>query len=822
MDSPLRNTLKTLCCCNGWSYAIFWRFDPRNSLLLTAADEDAYYNKEQQLEEDMRGMLAQVHLLGQGIVGQAAFTGKHRWMVSNAKSQRWNFTRDQDQDLSQDDSQLRQLFFSEIKTIVVVSVKPWGVVQFGSNHKISERLEFLEQIQRVFSGIEDVDALDPSENAASPLDCENYDLNELLSSFTCSENSCEWNLNSLYGDGSGELMANVYSSKNPEEGDAPIHGDISCFSDQLTAVSALSYRTGTDVFLKSNSSMDSLIATGPCFGTCSGEVSSLEPQLVPQTRTQDVADMCSLEANTFVSSKLTVENFHEDSAPTSLYSKNGLLGQRGTFQHKLGNSLDNQHSPQSTIVTEDNFAHGISNNLKPVGTSENLSKFRSMDDLCRWFAPSPEDSICGTVTSFDSQTMEFYPTYSSLVGIDILSGNPVEGPAVHNSISATVNSVLEGQETFATMYISDNGLSDIMKLDLNCDQAAEWPGNTLTPVADAATGSGLSECISELKNIGTLTRTQKGLFSELGIEDLLNGTENSNFEDNKSQKTDCSSSGLACSWARARANLMQPVSNIGKTNHLVHKQEIFPKSQVGLWIDDNHSVNNGKAVLPSRPQKPEEPTRMTRKSLKRPKDRQQIQDRIKELRGIIPHGGKCSIDSLLDRTIKYMLFLQSITKYADKLQENNNEPKLIEQGNGVVLKDKIVGDSKTDDGFTWAFEVGGQTLVCPIVVEDMSPAGQMLIEMRCEEQGLFLEIADIIRGFGLNILKGKMEIRESRIWARFIVEAKRHVTRLDVFWSLIQLVQVQQTTICGMDSDSAGIPSLEMPVAMSMAETVGR
>ncbi|MCI20212.1 transcription factor bHLH157-like, partial [Trifolium medium] len=86
----------------------------------------------------------------------------------------------------------------------------------------------------------------------------------------------------------------------------------------------------------------------------------------------------------------------------------------------------------------------------------------------------------------------------------------------------------------------------------------------------------------------------------------------------------------------------------------------------------------------------------------RPKDRQQIQDCIKELRGIIPHGGKCSIDSLLDRTIRYMLFLRGIIKYADILQEPN-EPKLIDQENEVIPKDK-------NHGATWAFEVANQTM----------------------------------------------------------------------------------------------------------------
>lgn len=44
--------------------------------------------------------------------------------------------------------------------------------------------------------------------------------------------------------------------------------------------------------------------------------------------------------------------------------------------------------------------------------------------------------------------------------------------------------------------------------------------------------------------------------------------------------------------------------------------------------------------------------------------------------------------------------------------------------------------------------------------------------MICEEHGFFLEIVDIIRGFGLTILKGVMEAREEKIWARFIVEAE--------------------------------------------------
>lgn len=46
----------------------------------------------------------------------------------------------------------------------------------------------------------------------------------------------------------------------------------------------------------------------------------------------------------------------------------------------------------------------------------------------------------------------------------------------------------------------------------------------------------------------------------------------------------------------------------------------------------------------------------------------------------------------------------------------------------------------------------------------------MFLQMLCEERGLFLEIADFIRGLGLTILKGVMETRNDKIWARFAVE----------------------------------------------------
>ncbi|MED6108470.1 hypothetical protein PIB30_024198 [Stylosanthes scabra] len=224
-------------------------------------------------------------------------------------------------------------------------------------------------------------------------------------------------------------------------------------------------------------------------------------------------------------------------------------------------------------------------------------------------------------------------------------------------------------------------------------------------------------------------------------------------------------------------------------------------SQLSSWIENGSRVKRENSVSTGYSKRPDE-GKSNRKRLKpgenprpRPKDRQMIQDRVKELREIVPNGAKCSIDSLLERTIKHMLFLQSVTKHADKLKQTG-ESKIISKEGGLLLRDNFEG------GATWAYEVGSQSMVCPIIVEDLSPPRQMLVEMLCEERGSFLEIADLIRGLGLTILKGVMETRNDKIWARFAVEANRDVTRMEIFMSLVRLLE---QTVKGNASSSNAV-----------------
>ncbi|XP_010256799.1 PREDICTED: transcription factor LHW-like isoform X2 [Nelumbo nucifera] len=164
----------------------------------------------------------------------------------------------------------------------------------------------------------------------------------------------------------------------------------------------------------------------------------------------------------------------------------------------------------------------------------------------------------------------------------------------------------------------------------------------------------------------------------------------------------------------------------------------------------------------------------------RPRDRQMIQDRVKELRELVPKGEKCSIDSLLDQTVKHILFLRSVTSQSNKLRH--------------CMRPKVSGwknskPSGTQNGTNWTFQMGSQLGICPIVVEDLDYPGHLLIEMLCDEHGLFLEIAQVIRHLELTILKGVLENRSNKTWAHFIVEASSGFQRMDVFWPLMQLLQ---------------------------------
>lgn len=886
MESVLKKTLKSLCCSNGWTYGVFWRFDERNSMLLTS--EDAYYDEQMGVVID--SMLSKVHTLREGIIGQVAFTGKHCWVFSDAQSGEWNSLCSIDgEDISQDDSEIHRQFSSGIiKTIAVIPVEPRGVVQFGSNQKIVERLEFLDLTKRLFREMENIDGLMVLSNAPSALNSEIYDPSGFFSSLISSGSSNLGNIKSEHGNGHKELIEKASASTNltqsssftPEMQHERITSMISSTSHLrnqlqtagLEAQFMLSDQPNSQIqqmFLQSASSVNNPAARTPCISTWSSEgstLTSLERQLSSEMRAQVSQNAVPGKPNTVALWGNLVQDSQVDSMFTSLESTERLIDEEKDFQCRLGKSVNNQyaapfiHATEGKLLEQSTSILTLPEECKPVDFKTDPSKSYSVDNLSQWFGPPREQSIKGMasmLTNDQSQSVGITSLSSGLDRSDFLVDFPVKHPA--SSMQSSVINMFssDGKERSLNVPSTENDLFDGLGLDFGFELAGETFEDFIMPLfndGQSTLSTGVSECISEL-DVGSMAVPRKGLFSELGLDQLLDDIVGNSSSVTKSNSEDQFSStkrrrlgsssvnsnqvqfaGLSSCFSGSM-NVMQPVYNLDKTNSLVPKKEVIPKSQVGLWIDDSYSINAGGSVA-AQPKRPVEPAKATKKRAKpgestrpRPKDRQQIKDRLEELRGIIPNGSKCSIDVLLDRSIKHMLFLQSVTKYADKLKQVD-EPKLIGHENGVVLKDNSSGGSgNSGGGATWAFEVSGQTMVCPIRVEDLNPPGQMLIEMLCEEQGFFLEIADIIRSFGLNILKGVMEVRENKIWARFIVEANRHVTRMDIFLSLVQLLQETATTGVSPTNQpsnviDSGVPPFNNyqqpsgPLPISLAETL--
>ncbi|KAJ4840919.1 hypothetical protein Tsubulata_001115 [Turnera subulata] len=765
MGSALKEKLKSLCCSNGWCYGVFWRFDQRNPMLLVV--EDAYY--EEEMKALVTNMLDKVHMLGEGIVGRAAFTGKDQWILSDANSGGWKSAgSDGTQEIFEDDSEVQPQFSYGIKTIAVISVESQGVIQLGSTREILERQGFSDETKGLFKGVTS------KANSPSSLNYENYDLDEWFDSL------CSGNITPMLGSmNSNELMEIAYPSMN--------HTQSSSFTSDVQEgrLSPLCMESSHPM----NNSINMSVSQAPCISTQSNEgsvLTSIESQFTSDFIIQDSSHVLSTNSSTPAFSGNTNQNFQADSTFISWHLNSGTDASRG------------EHSQKEAGTQR--FQRGF----KPDDLIAELSNPNLMDNIFEWLAPSPEQSISEMATIINESPVQSGRVMSESSGLigDLLLDLPFKQSAHLVESSITDMHACQDKRTPVISNSVENNLFESLGVELSCGQGGNCLEDLIRPalggVPMPAINTGVSECISEL-DVGSTAASRKGLFSELGIEELLDSVSNSNsairssvddqLTTSKRRKMEHSQGQFAKVSCTGGSMRMQHVHTPDEKVDLFSKKESNLKSQVSLWIDDSYSANNGIAGI-TKSKKPEEPAKATRKRARpgestrpRPRDRQQIQDRIKELKEIIPDGGKCSIDALLDRTIKHMLFLQSVTKYADKLKQAD-EPKLISQESRLLMKDKKKGGG----GITWALEVADETAVCPIVVEDLYPPGLMLVEMLCEDRGFFLEIADVIKGFGLNIIKGVMETREDKIWARFIVEAKVRITRAEILWSLVELL----------------------------------
>ncbi|XP_058085111.1 transcription factor bHLH157-like [Magnolia sinica] len=925
----IKEVLRSLCCDNGWSYAVSWRAKCRDSMLLMP--EDAYC--EDQVEVVIEKMLHQVHMVGEGMIGQVAITGRHQWIFSDNYCGELNPIGPFDsQALLQDTAEWRRQFSAGIKTIAIISVSSQSVVQFGSTQKILERMEFVDLVRSLFRQLQSVSGPYLSGNSQKAFKSESYNppppgasVSVLSSSNSYSDYA---NIKSSHDNSHEEFMAKAQCSTiltqpcNPsttglhkgspqphvlseplipgstyptKDSSNLLQKTTTLMSDSSFPPTSRHQTAGAEaqvilsmpnmqlpqVLLQPNSCSSSRsVLSNPSTSAWSGELSgltSMELQLLSGMGIQGSPNIFPLNSDASVSCGNAFPSFHGDPIITPLYSTNGSLdtvSRTGYGAGKLAGShlassfpahggelssdkLDSRGAPfVQQLLRGSASTQALLEEFKPANATLALSNLNRANNPNHWTSPPLDhvnNSLTTPLTDDLLRALGVDPLASGFDGGDVFSSISVsEVPrSVQNFVGCSGDSlgaVPDGKENSSNVPVqmsADNDLFDSLGLDLKHSQGQDCWDDIILPIGSSSRmnmSTGISGSISELDAI-SITGPQKGFFSELGLEQLLDAVVGNvksvanHSSDDRSSTTTVTRAGSTSVYSNqvplaglsrlsGSTDGLLPECNSDKTMHGSQK-EALSKSMVSSWIDGSYNINTGSAAA-SQHKKPEEPPKNTRKRARpgestrpRPKDRQQIQDRVKELREIVPNGAKCSIDALLDRTIKHMLFLQSVTKYADKLKQVD-EPKMIGKESGVVLKDNSSGSGGRA---TWAFEVEGQTMVCPIIVEDLNPPGQMLVEMLCDERGFFLEIADIIRGFGLTILKGVMEVRDNKIWARFVVEVNREVTRMDIFLSLVQLLQ--QTTSSGSQPTKpieGGIPVFTncqqspMPVPISLAD----
>ncbi|GAB4841704.1 hypothetical protein Ancab_022426 [Ancistrocladus abbreviatus] len=737
MGTHLQQLLRNLCFKTEWDYAVFWKLKHCGRMVLTW--EDAYYSirgKDEPVEIKsfsevfaslhdghlphdplglaMAKMSYHVYSLGEGIVGQVAVTGKHKWILIDDQSAISCSS-------SEHSDGWQAQFLAGIQTIVVVAVVPHGVVLVGSLNKVDEDINLVNHIREVFSALQD----SITNHVSDPI---RYSLQSLVHSSETSVRSLASEVLRKYLldlDGTVSMSQNIFCCTIPslqKQGDESF-GVMSPVV-HLSRAAGLIRKNG-----QASSTLEGVENANMVRLMCENQESISENEV----RRND----CKIQ-NTGIDSRVM-----NGSSLQSSFAKNNTSYDTTSFADKSGveykcSPLDLLESASRNRVVFDTEGH------HPEGLSQIPLSFEQQlqNDTGKNMESESEFS------SLDSLTSSFkysagYELHEAL-GPAFLKQNYPLCWEVEQSESGTSFEIPEAMEN--NMLTTDSGSDHLLE----------------AVVANFCSKNGLL-------NGGKSWSTSAD--SLLTAEKMHEPSTSTNHAiGSRCYSIDCSS-------------LLED-----STQHCLNSSESYSV------MSSNGFTSLNTAACKEQLMKPIEQAKGSKKKARpgescrpRPRDRQLIQDRIRELRELVPNGSKqCSIDSLLERTIKHMLFLQSITKHADKLN-NSAKSRVPSQDVGIL------GCSSYEQGSSWAVEVGGQMKVGPIMVENLNTSGQLLIELLCEGCDHFLEITEAIRGLGLNILKGITEGRGEKTWMHFIVEVQnnRSMHRMDVLWSLVQILQAK-------------------------------
>ncbi|KAJ8749611.1 hypothetical protein K2173_026260 [Erythroxylum novogranatense] len=743
MVTDLHCTLRSLCLNTEWKYAVFWKLKYRARMVLTW--EDAYYDNCElcspsegqhscdtlydlhggHYSQDLLGLAVakmsyHVYSLGEGIVGQVAVTGKHQWIFTD-KLETNSFSS-----FGHSDGWQGQ-FAAGIRTVVVVAVAPYGVLQLGSFNKVVEDMKLVTHIKDAFFTPRDssiVHVSSPLEYSMKTSFCPPGLPIKVSTPGTFPDSLC-------YLDGSA-------NKEGPNDW-LPMFPELQRKSDDSSYVSSVCQKTSIEAI----NNYDGV------------EISSQENDM-------------SINILPFKESNSLLE--HQNQAGFNLISE--VSGGETSIQKLSAEESEQTRSPHSNDLVENNM--GTCYAILP------RKKFKTD------FVNSPtelfERTLCDGVKPND-------------LDIHMNGGLDIIPKSSDNSLKKDLEYQTESSHSNISTFLKFSAGYELL-------EALKPISSKNSMYFDCEAGKAEAEDVVE--NLEMSTGMNEGHMTfDSGSESLLEAVVGNicyGGSEVKSEKSVCTSIQSLLATEKMPETSIHANNDVHSAGCSISQFAVdeesmrhFSNSKEVCGANSNEFSSVCLSTCGEQLDRCSEPDRNKKKrarpgenSRPRPRDRQLIQDRIKELRLLVPHGSKCSIDSLLEHTIKHMLFLESITKHAAKVN------KCAE----TKMHHKATDGSCQEQGSSWALEVESPLKVSSIVAENLNKTRQMLVEMMCDECSHFLEIAEAIRSLGLTILKGITELHGEKTWMCFVVEGQniKVMHRMDVLRSLVQALQHKATS----------------------------
>ncbi|KAH7299568.1 hypothetical protein KP509_24G018600 [Ceratopteris richardii] len=791
-----------------------------------------------------------VYSMGEGIIGRVAFTGKHQWVFHDGQNHleiAAGGSLNNQAILDKNTDGWQSQFAAGIKTIAVIAV-PQGVVQLGSTKMIMEDLKWIDNVKSVFSALQTASSSSRIELGSEGQGARSSFSNKmpLLSGSSTSvitrktttsqhrqsvpriaDDDVHWqklgatmnpavfsNFNrphSVSGSGfasaaphqrlqlqhAAKVLPEPQCTKNSSTGSELHNLQMQVNVCQVPSIPSNIIQSDDNItdnwiddtgmqHLKKTSTWMSLVTedmssglhdlkNDPVTPTCAGnlvEKLSAPKENYPFNKVHPMQSFSETGEDGFMNGPFKSDDQQQLNCSIgdgialkcpNFPTTSGRLMVKGNKAYPIASSIDDGHANESRrsipIKSEsqcserESFSHTYTEQ-NDINNLEELEKFLASfsKETGKWdksFAIGDELSQA-LGPAFWKSSIDDQPNLSADKNNDELVINEAEKASVLPSVGSDV--VTDSQYDTLTVICPPESKQEPL-LDAvvrNTSSSQHSVSSNTDGAVNLSAKLPFSNLTSGMPVMSIIQDTEQSCSSSLSGKVLQTGVSHEiRYHDNVLPRN-----------KQARQNFS--ISSDTHTNMSFHS-----------WTDDGQSMRSDDVLCQSRkseeiPKSSKKRSRSGESPRPRPKDRQQIQDRVRELREIVPNGSKCSIDALLEKTIKHMLFLHSVTLHANQLKNT-----------GEIKED-------SDSGATWALDLGSGEKRCPIVVKDLNQPRQMLVEMVCEESGLFLETADIIRNLGLTILKGSLESQGDKFWAKFIVEANCDIQRVDVLVSLIQ------------------------------------